>query len=74
MGNNRRTDTNVLIMGGPGGNYCAEVIRQGCKLPPGGQLYHVDIYHDDWCGMFSGRTCDCDPDIVIRPDLVESER
>ena len=57
----------VLIVGGaPGGNYRAEMIRQGLKLPPG-RLHHTDIYHDDWCGIWSGRKCNCDSDIVVRP-------
>jgi len=56
----------ALIVGdAPGGNYRAEMIRQGLKLLPG-RLCHIDIAHDDWCGIFSGRECDCDPDIVTR--------
>jgi hypothetical protein len=63
----------VLITGdAPGGNYRAEVIRQGLKLPPG--VHHTDIYHDGWCAIFSGRECDCDPDIVVRPHPVEEDR
>jgi len=25
----------------------------------------VLVYHDDSCGVFSGRLCDCDPDIEV---------
>jgi hypothetical protein len=25
----------------------------------------VDITHDDWCGIFSGGYCNCDPEIRI---------
>lgn len=66
MGNESRAEVKdgVLIVGGRGGNYRAEVIREGLKLPPG--LHHVDIYHEDWCGIFSERKCNCEPDIVVR--------
>jgi hypothetical protein len=30
-----------------------------------GKAYVVPIYHDDWCGIFAGRPCDCHP--VIGP-------
>ena len=62
-----RTPEGVLIVGdAPGGNYRAEMIRQGLELPPG--LHHMDIYHDDWCSIFRGGLCDCDPDIVVRKE------
>ncbi len=70
---NTEVKDGVLIVGdAPGGNYRAEVIRQGLKLPPG-RLYHTNIYHDDWCGIWSGRKCNCDPDIVMRPHAAEDE-
>lgn len=73
MANNRRTKTkdNVLILGGPGGAYQAEVIRQGLKLPPG-RLYHVDIYHDSSCSIWSGGECDCDPVVRVEPIKIDS--
>ena len=24
------------------------------------------VFHDDWCAIFKGRTCDCNPDVEIR--------
>jgi hypothetical protein len=30
-------------------------------------LSGVDIYHDDWCRIYRGGYCNCDPDIVVRP-------
>jgi hypothetical protein len=33
-----------------------------------GKLAHVDIYHDDWCNVFSGGVCNCNPDIKVRGD------
>jgi hypothetical protein len=26
----------------------------------------VDVYHDNWCGVYRGRYCDCDPEIRLR--------
>ena len=27
----------------------------------------VDIYHDDWCGIYRGGYCDCDPEVELQP-------
>ena len=35
------------------------------ELPPGG-LSDVDVAHDDWCGVYTGSYCNCDPDITLR--------
>ena len=34
---------------------------------PSTSLTVVDIYHDDWCGVYQGEYCNCDPDIQLRP-------
>lgn len=31
-----------------------------------GSVSHAAVIHDDWCGIFSGGECNCDPDILIR--------
>ena len=31
-----------------------------------GELSYVDIAHDDWCAIYGGGVCDCDPDIIDR--------
>lgn len=70
MSDNGSTDGKgkVLIAGdAPGGNYRAEMIRQELKLPRG--LHHVDIAHDEWCAIFRGMPCNCDPDVAIRPHV-----
>jgi hypothetical protein len=33
------------------------------KGPHGPGLWHTDIRHDEWCGVFRGGRCNCDPDI-----------
>lgn len=37
------------------------------KFKPG--LHHVTINHDNWCGLYKGRYCNCNPDIVIHNPL-----
>lgn len=32
-------------------------------LTPG--VYRVNVYHDDWCGVYSGQMCNCKPEIQI---------
>jgi hypothetical protein len=34
---------------------------------PAASLAEVDICHDDWCGVYEGNYCDCDPDVRLRP-------
>jgi len=32
--------------------------------------YHeVRVLHDDWCGIWTGQRCDCDPDIRLKFSL-----
>lgn len=26
-----------------------------------GMVNHVNIYHDEWCGIFKGKVCNCNP-------------
>ncbi len=49
-------------------NYIRKIsaLRRQGKLPMAFGLNLLDIYHDDWCGIYQGRRCDCDPDIRLR--------
>ncbi|MCI0464975.1 MAG: hypothetical protein L0Z62_49265 [Gemmataceae bacterium] len=29
-------------------------------------LQEVDIYHDDWCDIYRGGYCNCDPEVELR--------
>lgn len=29
-----------------------------------GRLYHTVSFHDDWCAIYSGGACNCNPNIV----------
>jgi hypothetical protein len=33
---------------------------------PRNGMAHIDVYHDDWCGHFQGRACDCTPEVRVR--------
>jgi hypothetical protein len=45
-------------------NYNLKLLRLNAegKVPREG-IWHADIRHDDWCAVFQGQYCDCDPDI-----------
>ena len=38
--------------------------KQG-KIPKG-EVTDVDIAHDDWCKIFTGGYCNCNPEITLR--------
>jgi hypothetical protein len=42
-----------------------ELVEQG-KVPPG-SVNEVDICHDDWCRIYRGGYCNCEPEIRLRP-------
>ena len=29
-------------------------------------VYHLSYYHDEWCGIYSGQECNCNPDRVMK--------
>jgi hypothetical protein len=48
-------------------NYQKKLVRlqaQGA-LPVGVGLYDLAVSHDDWCGSYKGRRCNCDPDLKL---------
>jgi hypothetical protein len=48
------------------GNYFEKVQEAIQSNPPKpGTINHVSIAHDDGCGIFRGKPCDCDPDIEL---------
>jgi hypothetical protein len=57
----------LSVESGPGGNYVAKQMAAIARAGLQGELVSCSIQHDDWCGIFAGRACDCDPDITIRP-------
>ena len=48
-------------------NYQKEVERIGREIASKGLtgLYHVMVSHDDWCSIYDGGTCDCNPEVKM---------
>lgn len=48
----------------------AKMIASGNVKLRAGKVGEIWIAHDDWCKVFNGGVCDCDPDISYteRPD------
>jgi hypothetical protein len=48
-------------------NYFEKLIKlvEEGKVIPG--LSEVAVYHDDWCAVYRGGYCDCDPEVKIWP-------
>ena len=38
-------------------------------LPRTVGLHMLDVAHDDWCGIFEGKRCNCDPDVRLKYSL-----
>jgi hypothetical protein len=49
-------------------NYYEKLMKlvEESKVPPG-QVTNVDICHDDWCGIYEGGYCNCEPEIKPWP-------
>ena len=60
----------VLLVGdAPGGHYRDKVLAQE---PKSAGLYHVDVFHDDWCAIWQGRKCNCDPHLVTQKHVADA--
>ena len=35
------------------------------ELPRTAGYHQIAVYHDDFCGVFEGKRCDCDPDVSL---------
>ncbi len=44
-------------------NHMARMLDLVRQQPVGRGDHHIRISHDDGCGFFEGRACNCDPDI-----------
>jgi hypothetical protein len=42
-----------------------KLIAEGKLKIPAGVISHINVEHDDWCGIHDGARCDCDPNIDI---------
>ena len=46
-------------------NYVRKLLRLLEDKEGIGVLEHVLIRHDSWCGIYNGKPCNCDPEIVF---------
>lgn len=50
-------------------NYYSKVVALGDSLGfSRDQIHHVDVLHDDWCAVYKGGYCNCDPIVKVRED------
>jgi hypothetical protein len=42
-------------------NYAPKLLQAASQPPKG--VYFADIYHDDWCAIFRGQPCNCEPEL-----------
>ena len=52
-------------------NYFKEIQRLAKQFKPR-EIAHVDIFHDDWCNIYSGGYCNCNPHVKKRQDQSEA--
>ena len=49
-----------------GGNYIPKLMDLRPHIPRDTDS-DIYFYHDDWCALYRGLACNCDPDVAIRP-------
>ena len=42
--------------------YLRQIIENAKDVRPG-EVVLVEVQHDDWCAIYKGRVCDCEPDV-----------
>jgi len=55
-------------------NYMKRIatLQRAGKIPSAPGVYQIDVRHDDWCNIYRGGYCNCDPEIVLRKDGKEA--
>jgi hypothetical protein len=51
------------------GNYekkLMSMLQRGELVQKPGQVNHVEVRHDSWCGALRGKRCTCEPDVSLR--------
>jgi hypothetical protein len=69
---NYRPSANEANRPNPRPNYrriIEAVLQDGTLSPTPGAVSVINVQHDDWCAIFQGEPCDCDPDIIQDPPL-----
>jgi len=59
------------MQNGDGHNYVRKIneMWETGALPREAGYHQIAVYHDDWCNVFQGKRCDCDPDISLKWSL-----
>lgn len=45
-----------------------DAVRQKPQLVKPGTITNAYIAHDDWCLIFKGGDCNCNPDVTLVPE------
>ena len=55
----------------PPHNYEAKLLQMWAigALPRTAGYHQISVWHDDECGVFVGKRCNCDPEIKLRFSL-----
>jgi hypothetical protein len=43
-------------------------------LPLDVGVHMIDVAHDDWCDIFQGKRCNCDPQVRLKATLPDASR
>ena len=41
-----------------------ELMKEATGLT-GNRIHHVNVFHDDYCRVFDGGSCNCNPDVEL---------
>jgi len=66
--------TTEVIMNGQLPNYMVKILEGYQEHPEWympGKLVRLHIFHDEWCAIYEGGACNCNPD--IKPELMEQD-
>jgi hypothetical protein len=50
-----------------------EALKKSPELRAAG-IHNIDIRHDDWCAIYKGGYCNCEPEIALRCSPQKQER
>jgi hypothetical protein len=51
-----------------------ELIRQSRDRLKAGRVYEMQVAHDDWCLIFKGQVCNCNPTTTLIDRNPDPER
>jgi hypothetical protein len=76
MGKRKKRKPVLVVTNGTGHNYLKklnQLIGQGILQTRPGVLSDVKIEHDEWCNIFRGGECNCDPTLTVRHNVTMDE-